>query len=57
MADNDYPRAATHFEEASYAAYYFTDVRGMPDLGVMEEAFRYGALNICWPTAKESSRH
>ena len=45
MAANDYPAAAAHFEEATYASYYFTDVNHLPDLGVMEEAFRYGALN------------
>ena len=45
MAAGDYAAAAAHFEEASYASYYFTDVNHVPDLGVMEEAFRYGALN------------
>ena len=45
MVAGDYAAAATHFEEASYASYYFTDVNHVPDLGVMEEAFRYGALN------------
>ena len=45
MAAGDYSAAAAHFEEASYASYYFTDVNHVPDLGVMEEAFRYGALN------------
>src|SRR5271157_2540294 len=45
MAAGDSSAAAAHFEEATYAAYYFTDVNHLPDLGVMEEAFRYGALN------------
>ena len=45
MAAGDFAAAAAHFEEASYASYYFTDVNHVPDLGVMEEAFRYGALN------------
>jgi CHAT domain-containing protein len=45
MAANDHAGAATHFEEASYASYYFTDPNRLPELGVMEEAFRYGALN------------
>ena len=45
MAGGDFPSAAVHFEEASYASYYFTDVNHIPDLDVMEEAFRYGALN------------
>ena len=45
MAANDFSGAAAHFEEASYASYYFTDMNRVPDLGVMEEAFRYGALN------------
>ena len=45
MVAGDYSTAATHFEEASYASYYFTDVNHLPDLGLMEEAFRYGALN------------
>ena len=45
MASGDFAGAAAHFEEASYASYYFTDVNHLPDLGVMEEAFRYGALN------------
>ncbi len=45
MASGDFTGAAAHFEEASYASYYFTDVNHLPDLGVMEEAFRYGALN------------
>jgi tetratricopeptide (TPR) repeat protein len=45
MAANDFPAAAAHFEEASYAAYYFPDINNVPDLGVLEEAFRYGALN------------
>ena len=45
MSAGDFTTAAVHFEEASYASYYFTDVNHIPDLGVMEEAFRYGALN------------
>ena len=45
LASGDFVGAAAHFEEASYASYYFTDVNHLPDLGVMEEAFRYGALN------------
>jgi len=45
MAANDFPAAAVHFEEASYASYYYTDMNRLPDLGVMEEAFRFGALN------------
>ena len=45
MAAGNYPDAAAHFEEASYASFYFPDVNHIPDLGVMEEAFRYGALN------------
>jgi tetratricopeptide (TPR) repeat protein len=45
LAAGDFPTAAAHFEEASYAAYYFPDVNGIPDLDVLEEAFRYGALN------------
>ena len=45
MASGDFTGAAAHFEEASYASYYFTDVNHLPDLGVMEEAFRFGALN------------
>jgi len=45
MAANDFAAAATHFEEASYASYYYTDQNRLPDLGVMEEAFRFGALN------------
>ncbi len=45
MAAGDVASAAQHFEEASYDAYYFTDPLHMPDLGLMEEAFRYGALN------------
>ena len=45
MAGGDYTSAAQHFEEASYDAYYFVDSLGVPDLGLMEEAFRYGALN------------
>lgn len=34
----DYAVASQHFEEASYAAFYY------PDAGVLEEAFRYAAL-------------
>ena len=34
----DYPAAAKYFEEATYAAVHY------PDSGVLEEAFRYGAL-------------
>ncbi len=45
MAAGDYASAAQHFEEASYDAYYFTDPLRVPDLGLMEDAFRYGALN------------
>ncbi|MGO9113921.1 MAG: CHAT domain-containing protein [Thermoguttaceae bacterium] len=45
MAAGDSSAAAAHFEEATYASYYFTDVNHLPDLDVMEEAFRYGALN------------
>ncbi len=45
MTAGDFPAASIHFEEASYAAYYFRDIIQIPDLGVMEEAFRYGALN------------
>ena len=45
MAANDFAGAAAHFEEASYASFYFTDPLHISDLGVMEEAFRYGALN------------
>ncbi|MGA2256916.1 MAG: tetratricopeptide repeat protein, partial [Thermoguttaceae bacterium] len=45
MAAGDFSAAAVHFEEASYASYYFVDVNRLPDLDVMEEAFRYGALN------------
>jgi CHAT domain-containing protein len=45
MASNDFAAAAAHYEEASYAAYYFPDVNNVPDLDVLEEAFRYGALN------------
>ena len=45
MSAGDYTDAAQHFEEASYAAYYFTDPLRLPDLGLLEEAFRYGALN------------
>jgi hypothetical protein len=45
MAAGDCASASQHFEEASYDAYYFTDVVRLPDLGLMEEAFRYGALN------------
>ena len=45
MAAGDYASAAPHLEEASYAAYYFPDVNHVPDLNVMEEAFRLGALN------------
>ena len=45
MTAGDFSAAATHFEEASYASYYFKDVNLVPDLGLMEEAFRYAALN------------
>lgn len=45
MAAGDTASAAQHFEEASYDAYYFTDPMRVPDLDLMEEAFRYGALN------------
>jgi tetratricopeptide (TPR) repeat protein len=45
MAANDFPSAANHYEEASYASFYYPDINGVPDLGVMEEAFRYGAVN------------
>jgi tetratricopeptide (TPR) repeat protein len=38
MARGDYVAALQHLEEASYAAVYY------PDPGVLEEAFRYGAL-------------
>ena len=46
MAAGDYASAAAHFEEASYAAYYFTDVNHVPDLNVMEEAFRLGPEHL-----------
>jgi tetratricopeptide (TPR) repeat protein len=45
MTAGDYAAAAVHFEEASYASYYFTDLNNVSDLALMEEAFRYGALN------------
>ena len=45
MAAGNFKEAAEHFEEATYDAYYFPDIAHLPDLGLMEEAFRYGALN------------
>jgi tetratricopeptide (TPR) repeat protein len=42
-ARGDYVVASQHFEEASYAAYYYLDSGRYPDAGVLEEAFRYGA--------------
>jgi tetratricopeptide (TPR) repeat protein len=45
MTAGDYANAAQHFEEATYDAYYFTDPLRVPDIGLMEEAFRLGALN------------
>ena len=54
MAAGDYTSAAAHFEEATYASYYFSDVNHLPDLGVMEEAFRYGALE---PPVGQRQRH
>ncbi len=45
MVAGDFSAAATHFEEATYASYYFKDVNQIPDLALMEEAFRYAALN------------
>ncbi len=45
MASNDFAKAAQHFDEASYASYYYADINHIPDVAVMEEAFRYGALN------------
>jgi len=45
MVAGDYSAAENHFEEASYASYYYLDLNHLPDLGVMEEAFRLGALN------------
>ena len=38
LARGDYASASGYFEEATYAAVHY------PDLGVLEEAFRYGAL-------------
>ena len=52
MAAHDYSAAATHFEEATYASYYFTDLNDRQDLGVMEEAFRYAALNYLLANGK-----
>jgi CHAT domain-containing protein len=54
MAAADYSAAAAHFEEASCASYYFyfSDAGHIPDLGVMEEAFRYGALNYLLANGK-----
>ena len=52
MAAHDYSSAATHFEEATYASYYFTDLIGRQDAGVMEEAFRYAALNFLLANGK-----
>ena len=52
MVAGDYAAAATHFEEASYASYYFPDVNYVPDVGLMEEAFRYGALNCLLANGK-----
>jgi len=52
MAANNFSAAAAHFEEASYTSYYFTDLNRLPDLGVMEEAFRYGALNYLLANGK-----
>jgi CHAT domain-containing protein len=45
MAAGDCATAAQHFEEATYDAYYFTDPNRLPDIGLMEEAFRLGAVN------------
>ncbi len=45
MTAGDVAGAAQHFEEATYDAYYFTDPNHLPDIGLMEEAFRLGALN------------
>jgi CHAT domain-containing protein len=38
LVQGDYSTAAKHFEEATYAAFHY------PDAGVLEEAFRYGAM-------------
>jgi tetratricopeptide (TPR) repeat protein len=43
-AHGDFVIASQHFEEASYAAYYYLDAGRYPDAGVIEEAFRYGAV-------------
>ena len=38
LGSGDYPTAAKYFEEATYSAFHYDD------LGVLEEAFRYGTL-------------
>ena len=43
-ARGDYVLASQHFEEATYTAYYFLDSGRYPDAGVLEEAFRCGAV-------------
>ena len=46
MGRGDFTVAMQHFEEASYAAFYY------PDPAVLEEAFRYGALAHLMSTHK-----
>lgn len=46
LSHGDFAAAAKHFEEATYAAYHY------PDAGVLEEAFRYGAITHMISNAK-----
>jgi len=46
LVHGDFATAAKHFEEATYAAYHY------PDAGVLEEAFRYGAITHMISNAK-----
>jgi tetratricopeptide (TPR) repeat protein len=44
LGQGNFTAAIKHFEEASYAAVEYLDMANLPDLGVLEEAFRYAAV-------------